>query len=438
MGLLSNLFKSSPPIVEQNIQFGRFTDASKSPDKYLSWDKALTEFENEKYIQSYVHFFDYLCNDKGDNVQYKLHQGILSFIIYQGSIVIEGIADYKKFFATARIVETELNNLPLMRYLLEANYELKFTKYGIEDEKYVTLIFDTMVEDSTPHKLYQALKELATEADRKDDILLNRFKGLMPLTRNHIRLISNSEIQTKFDTFTLWIDTTLDHAMNGTLHAQEYPGAISFLLLDLVYKIDYLIKPEGIIKEKLAFCHEIYFDDNVTSVHDKNRIIIEKIIEIRSYPIEVVGRQLYDVNSTFGMSKPEGNKMLLSIIDAQQKDLAWYGSQHPEPYAKAICGYIIGHSLYAYALPDVIMTLLHFYYKVMYSDFFTQLKFSPTFDIKLASKEIKKQLAVYLKSWREGAYPDAALDIKLLDFSSESNFAQSYIFMLTTLKYEQI
>jgi hypothetical protein len=435
MGLLTNLFKPKSPPVEPNIQFGRFTDATKSQDKYLAWDKAIGDFESEKYLQSYTYFFEYLYNESHRNLSYKLIHGVLHFSILQGSIIIEGVADYKKFFAKANIVKTKPNNLPLMRYLLELNYDLKYTKYALDSDLNVVLIFDTLVEDSSPHKLYQALKELAMEADRKDDLFLNKFGNLDSIPRTHTPPLSQGEMYAKYQFVQQEINKTLHQIDNSKLAPQEYPGAITYLILDLVYRIDFLVKPEGIIKERLMYCHELYFDDTTTPVHDKNRLMVERLQQILAISYEELVHQLYTVNSTFGTSKPEGNNMVMSIIEAQQKDLSWYGCHHPDPYARAICGYIIGHCLYAYALPEPTKALLIFFYRVQYDTFYGELGFEPRLGISRSVTEIKSKLSLMVKTWQESTYPDLKVDLKALKYENDLSFAQSYIYMLTTLQY---
>jgi hypothetical protein len=230
------------------------------------------------------------------------------------------------------------------------------------------------------------------------------------------------------------IDLTLDQIEHSKLVPQEFPGAVTFLILDLVYKIDFLVNPEGIIKESLLYCHELFFDDATTAIYDKNRMMLQRIRQMKALTIDEVSKQLYNVNSTFGTSKPEGNQMVMTIIEAQQKDLSWYSNNHPEPYTQAICGYIVGYSLHAYALPAPMKSLLIFYYKVIYDEFFAQLGFSPRYSLGSNKSDIKPRLMQIVKEWNETAYPDLTLDVKLLNVDSKHSFALTYVQMLTTLK----
>jgi hypothetical protein len=433
MRIFSRLFSTQKlPSVSPEIQFGRFSDAEKSAINYQHWDRAVDAFENEKYIQSYIDFLSFLKNDFRQNIVYSVHQGILKFELFQGSKIVAGEANHNKFRAIAKIVKAPNPSLPLMRSLLETNYALKYTKYVIDEDQNISLIFDTFVEDSSPHKLYQALKELATEADRRDDVLIKKFDNLEAINVSHLRQISDHEKRTKYEFLKEQIQLTLSHVHTGSLKSQEYPGAISFLLLDLMYKIDFLIKPECHIKEKITECHSLFFEDSISSVHDKNRSIIEIINEIDQFSYDTITQEFYDVNSTFGISKPEGNNVLQAIIEAQQKDLNWYINNHPNPYASAICGYTIGYSLYSFAMPEPLRETLVIFYKSIYCEYYAKLGFSPTHSFG------NKDFANYLKKSLKNVMAENdnfKLDVSKLKFDDMAIFCASYIDMLRTIKY---
>ncbi len=99
MNIFSKLFKQDSKPSDPEMQFGRFTDTYKSDEKYKSWDKAIDNFDNEKYLAAYTHFFDFLSNDAASNVNYKQSNGKISFSIYQGSKIIEGEVNYQFFRA---------------------------------------------------------------------------------------------------------------------------------------------------------------------------------------------------------------------------------------------------------------------------------------------------------------------------------------------------
>ncbi len=103
--------------------------------------------------------------------------------------------------------------------------------------------FDTELSTATPNKLYYGLKELATKADKQDDLLLSEFGFLQPVDTDHINQLPEQEKEVKYDFLQKWIRSTLEYI--ETLDPEKFSGGISYLLLTLVFRIDYLISPEG-------------------------------------------------------------------------------------------------------------------------------------------------------------------------------------------------
>ncbi len=438
MKFFSRLFLKKEQTPEPDIQFGRFTDSYKSDEKYVSWDKSNEFFESEKYISSYTNFLDFLTIENLRNVMYTQHQGVIRFTIYQGSKIISGVADHVKFMAEAKIAVMKKRHLGLMRLLLDENFDLKYSRYSINDQNCICLKFDTYVEDGSPHKLYQALKELATVADRKDDVLMQTFEDLEAINYHHTRQISEYEKKLKFDYFKSQTTLVLQELDHGKLNAFMYPGGISFLLLDLLYKIDFLIKPEGNIMETIHDCHDLFFNDNITVVHDKNKQIIRSVRNFEKIEFSDFAKELYEVNSTFGNSVPDGHQRLVEIIDAQMADFEWYYENKYFNYSKAICGYVIGFSLYSYSLPEPTKDFLKLYYRIVYHDFFNNLGFSYDF---IANNTFNRSAIVhYIKSIidkNKDRYTGLKVDVKLLNFSDEYLFCRSFLNMLSSMIYPE-
>ena len=438
MGLFSKIFNSFHDKPEPDIQFGRFTDSYKSDEKYKQWDASIDFFENEKYISAYNQFLDFISSDTHKNVQFSVNTGKIQFSIYQGSKIITGEADYSKFKAEAKIVKVQKLNVGLMRYLLEQNFNLKYTKYAIDGDNCICLVFDTFVEDGSPHKIYQALKELATEADRKDDVLIDRFEDLLPINFNHTRQLSLEEKKAKFEFIKTKVSIVINELDHGGLNPNVYPGGVSFLLLDVLYSIDYLIKPEGYVMETIKECHDTYFTDKMTNVHDKNKKILEKVKTIGEVNFAQLEKELYEVNSTFGSSMPEGHKRLSEIIAAQMTDLDWYIENNYKVYAQAICGYIVGFSLYSYVLPEVSKALLKLYYRITENVYFNSIGFRDNFEVNgrisktNVIRSIKKIFLTYVSK-----DSGIKIDTNYLDFKDKCVFSKSYLMMINNMYYPE-
>ena len=435
MSIFSKFFSQNPKSSDPEIQFGRFTDTNKPPEKYKSWDYAVENFDNEKYLVAYTHLLDFMSNTEKSNVSYTLQNGILTFKIHQGSKIIEGEANTKLFSACAKIVLAENPPLGLMRILLENNFDLKYARYAFDESNCICLKFDTFVEDGSPHKIYDALKELATEADKKDDVIISKFDGLSPINRHHTRDVSTEEINSKYHYFKQTLTSVLNEINNGTINAFLYPGAISYLILNFIYKIDFLIKPEGNILEQINLIHKKFFNDTITSVHDKNKEMIRLIREFEKISFDEFASEIYEVSSTFGTSVPEGHQRLVEIIDAQINDFDWYCDNNFPVIAQAICGYTIGYSLYSFALPDPTKSLLKLYYSITENQLFQALHFKDDYvssDQKFNKSKITSAIKEIIKD-NEEKYGKISVDLSVLKFENTCTFCKSYLSLLKTI-----
>lgn len=439
MSIFSKFFSQNPKSPDPEIQFGRYTDTNKPPEKYKSWDYAVENFDSEKYLVAYTHLLDFMSNSEKTNLSYTLQNGILLFNIQQGSKIIEGEANTKIFSARAKIVRAENPPLGLMRLLLENNFDLKYARYAFDESDCICLKFDTFVEDGSPHKIYDALKELATEADKKDDVIISKFEGLYPINRHHTREVSAEEIHSKYQFFRQALTNVLNEINNGSINTFLYPGAISYQILNFIYKIDYLIKPEGNILEQINLIHKKFFNDTITSIHDKNKEMIRLIREFEKISFDEFASEIYEVSSTFGTSVPESHQRLIEIIDAQTTDLEWYCDNNFSVIGQAICGYTIGYSLYSFALPDPTKALLKLYYSITENQLFQALHFNNVYissDQKFNKSKITSAIKEIIKA-NEEKYGKISVDLSVLNFENTCTFCKSYLSLLKSITYHE-
>jgi hypothetical protein len=440
MKIFSNFFKKADTSIEPKMQFGRYSDTYKSEDKYQKWDKAIEFFNAEKYLQSYTCFLEFLADDSVSNLKHQNANGKITFEFLQGSKVILGEADVHHFKAESKIAKIDVPHIGMMRKLLEENFELKYSRYAIDEDNCLCLAFDTFVEDGAPHKIYQALKEVATVADRKDDVLLDEFTDLKTINDQHTIAASENEIHLKFDYFKSECRLLIHKLDNTKLNTLLYPGGISFLLLDFFYKIDYLVKPEGPLLAYINEIHTMYFENNIMTVHEKNKKMIHFLREFEHYNIMKFSKEIYNVNATFGNAIPGEQQRFSEIYDAQMNDFDWYFDNGHYEICNAICGYIVGYTLYSYAMPEPTKALLTLYYKITERKIFKDLGFKDLFyksDDTYNHKEVLNSLKNICIQYLE-KYGKITLPTKMLDFTNEIVFRKSYILMIKNISYQDL
>ena len=430
MSIFKNIFNKS--VGDPDIKFGRYSDSYKEETKYDAWDIALELYEDEKYLKSFIYFLEYLRDDDVGNVIIdRSVEGKISYQIFQGSKQITGYATQKKLYAEAKIAKATDLELGLLRRMVEKNYGLEYSRYALDDDDCITMVFDTNSLDASPYKLYYALKELATNADKQDDILVSEFKSLERVNTGHIRTISEKEKQVKFDFLKSSIKVMSDIIDNGSLNMVHYPGAASYLILDLVYKLDFLIKPEGVTMEQIERIHNTFFNNKTLSAQRKNELMRKELMLMLKIEKEAFFEEIYEVLSTFGITLPSGHERLRSLIDSDLNNMDWYVDNRHHEVALSVTGYIVGYSLFNFALPAPDRELLILYYKIFNQDFFRKLGFEVAFinEGVLDKKSILKAVKT-IKSKYQANYPNLKMDTRILNFDSDVSFAKSFLIML--------
>jgi hypothetical protein len=132
----------------------------------------------------------------------------MDFEFVQGSKKVGVHFSEDKVIAESYIARFDKLSIPFMRRLLEINYTLYYSRFAIKDDK-ILMKFDSNIFDCSPNKLYFALKELATKADKQDDLLLDEFSVLHNMDDGTIENFPDEIKEIKYKYFHKWIFDTV-------------------------------------------------------------------------------------------------------------------------------------------------------------------------------------------------------------------------------------
>ncbi len=435
MAFFERLFGTEKTIEQPDIRFGRYSDIYHTAGQDESFDQAVKYFEGENFLAAYKSFFDYLRNEKEDNINVWEDAGEIKFELYQGSKKIVGFGNATKLYAEAKIAKVKTLQASFMRRLLEKNYELKYSRFTITPENEISIIFDTYTIDGSPFKLYAALKELATNADKQDDLLLDEFEALEQVELHVKRALPNWEKEIKYNYIVQEIKATFDEIDNGKLNTLQYPVAITYLLLYLCYKLDYLTKPEGYMMEALERTHRVAFEQDGKNVAQKNQQLRKEFQQLLDRPKEKYFKEMYEVRATFGITAPIDHQKVVQVIDQELPHMQWYVENGHEKIALSIPGFIAGRCLFYFAVPKPDKDLFHLLIQILEPDYFRQLGFHCCYkNGVLDEKNIKKCIREITEINQE-KYPHFHPDLKILNFKSLPVFAASYCKMVRGLEF---
>ncbi len=427
-----------------NIRFGRYSDAHKTLEKYDSWTRSTTFFEEKNYLQAYLEFFNYLLDDDESNLSYDVIQTNkddfkIEFTLQQGSKIVRGFANSEEFVGEVKLVKTKNNlHIALGRRLMEMNYTLLYSGFSLDKDGVIWIRFTTNTVDSFAGKLYNGLREIATRSDAQDDLLLNEFTNLLEaIDDKHIEFLPKKQQEVKLHFLKKWIKETVEQIQK--LNPQQLASAISYMLLTLLYRIDYLLTPEGTMTAMLEDIHKVIFYDQNRQPIERNSYAINQFEKIIALSDEELLPNFYETKSTFGIAKPAYQQEMKEVVEKQIQAAFWFDKNNQEEFTPFVFEYIAGYSLFNYGLSRPTKEFLHLYFQILYPDFFEALGAKHTFsekngkEIKLQKNLITKRIAFILETWEE-MYPNLYEKKTKLSYKEFINFSSDYFSFVKELK----
>ena len=412
---------------------GRYSDNNKSIKQAAHWTDAENLFKEKKYYECIDAFFRYLKDEQVDNVVYQKTDSGFTFLIYQGSKIIRGTGNPDHLHAKTTLAKMPQPSVPVMRRLLENNYLLFYSRFSLDDEKLV-MQFDSEIATANPNKLYYALKELCTTADKQDDLLIQDFALLETFENDHVIPISENEKQLKYDQIHKWINEALDAIKD--LETEKHSGAITFLILALVYRIDYLATPEGGLMLELEKIQGIFFRKDNLSAMEKNRLMLAGIEKFRQHTKEEFFNSFFKSVSTFSIRAPKSHQAIRESITAANKNVPWNRDNNYPEIGRQVSEYGIAFCQYSYSLPKPVSELFQLFMQVNYPDYFTALGLETEYynipDNRFKTVEIESCIESIIQRWKN-KYTKLSFPSNKLKYDNLMEFNFSYTNILADL-----
>lgn len=444
MGFLGKLFNLGKADEEAEIQqpasvqikMGRYSDNNKTLVKTQKWYEAEDLYKAKKLNESIEAFFDYLRDEEEDNVRLtKKGEGEYTFEIYQGTKIVQGEINSNEIAAHVSLAQMEKGLIPVMRRLLEMNYSLFYSRYALHETR-LCMLFDSLRDVASPNKLYHGLKELATKADKQDDLLVSDFASLKAIDDSHVMPFSEEEKEVKYKYFRFWIETTMKKIED--LNQDSFSGGIAYLFLALIYKLDFLITPEGKLLHELEKINSIYWlnKEEKTTV-ERNQLLKSAFQKILDWDKAEVLKYFYRAKSTFATNAPKPQSVLEDSIKSAYDNMLWYKDNKHTDIANSILEYGISFCQYSYSLPQPVSDLFTLFMHINYYAFFEELGFTEKYydGTQFRIPEIKNKIRSIITRFRE-KYQLLQFDAERLNFSSLIDFNISFLKQIEEFNFE--
>ncbi len=430
--------EASPFAGLEGIRFGRYSDNNKSLEKTQSWYRAEEQYKAKDYMAALDAFFEYIADDAAGNVQRSADGNGYRFEIVQGSRVVRGSYDAERILAVAPVAVMQKPATAVMRKLLELNYTLYYTRYAMDAEHTLCMVFDSPLGMASPNKLYYGLRELAKSADRQDDLLIADFDSLQPAGDNRSALVPAGEAAVKYRYFRKWIAATLDEV--STLNADSFAGAIAYAYLTLLYRVDFLITPESKLMAELEAISNLYWNrkDEVPIV-ERNALMKEAIRKLLDFPEDSFRKSLQRSIATFSIVAVPPMDKVRENVQSANKDAQWYVENKYPGLALAINEYGMVYSQFSYSMPRVLTELLQLYMAVLHADFFRELGLKEAFYDRESKTLFKSRITAavdaIIEPWKD-KYQSLRWDHSRINYNGLWEFAYSFSEHFVTLNLE--
>jgi hypothetical protein len=427
--------KQELPKTKPNIRFGRFTDAYKTTKQLAHWENARVAFEQDDFFVSCKELLRYISDERENNVSWNENEKDVSFTIIQGSQKIIGNFNHTMLSAEVAIAKASSLNVGLLRRLIDQTTTLSYTSYALTPDNVIVIRFSTSAADGSPYKVFFGLKEMATNADKQDDLLLHDFETLKIVDESLRIGISEDEKNIKYAFWVAEIQNTFLNLEKLKVKIEQQPKTASYLMLDTIYKIEYLICPEGYTSDMLEQAQFQYFLNDNKNIEQKNSALKKTLQQLVELPQEVFYKEMYRTKATFGVAQAVSHDAFIQQLDSELPQIDWYIRSEQERVSEAICNNIVGFCSLNCTLPKPVQALFHLYFEILEADFFQKIGFNASYykDDKSFNVQNIKAALQFITEENKIQYPQCKPSTETIDFSARTLFAKSYLMMIRNL-----
>ena len=424
-----------------DVNFGRGINASINPDEEELFNKSYQAFEQKNTLDAYAYFFESLINFTNDvsneNIIMKRVDDALEFEMYQGSSRIEGKITQDTLYAEVVLVKSKDASVALKRYVLERNYQLTYANY-FSDAEYIKLKLYLDNITLSPQKIFFPLREIALNSDFDKEHIVSEFPEIELEDIGHIKSPQEKEVRIKYEYIQNLIKEIDTKVL--TLPTNDNSGMQSFLYLNILLKIDYLLVPKYKIYQQLSKKIQAYFANEQAVLESKNEELKKYVEKIAKLSFEEFSKNFYNAKYTFNPIEKSSYDELVAFISQSQDKIKWYKNNRYPQVISTIYQYIAFYSLYNYGINSVIKELLHTLVIIQHASYFESLGCEKLYDLE---KQSLNKRAVISKlqdivSKHQEKYKNLTIFTDDLNFASLDEFSYSYYNMLKNLDFEEL
>jgi len=434
-----NFFETDTPLLKH--YFGRGINASPVKNEEELYNNSYNAFEKKEILDAYEYFFksleNFSHNSSNNNIKITRNHTKLEFKIYQGTAKIVGNITQEHLYAEVILIKQEHAHVALKRYILERNYQLTYSNYSADDNYIKLKLFHNNI-TMNPQKIFYPIRELALNSDFDKEFMRSEFPDIKLQDIEHIEKLDEDEVKIKYSFLKKWIEDIENKI--ATLPSNDNAGMQSFICLNILFKIDYLIVPKYEIYQNISKKVQSYFNDETVSTEAKNDELRRYIDKLKNMSFEEFRKNFYNSRYTFDPSEITPQEEITTFINESLMKIRWYKNNRYNQIIPTLYRYISFYILYNYNVNPVLKSLLHTLVEIYNPEYFEALGYQTLYDKEneLFSKKViisKLEDAVTLYQKRFKSLKPFG---NKLNFSSLNEFSNSFYLQLNDLNFEEI
>ncbi len=423
-----------------SITFGKGINASLAPDEEELFKLSYEAFEKKDILNAYELFFKSLINfsdnQSNKNIILNKTDTELQFEIYQGLAKIHGSVTQQYLYAEINIIKSSEASVAIKRYLLERNYQLTYVNYFTDNGSIKLKLYQDNISLS-PQKIFFPLRELALNGEHDKEHIKSEFRDIVLEDTDHLQKIEEKYLKIKYKYLIQWIRDLEEKVL--TLPANDNSGMQSFLYLNILFKIDYLLSVKYELHHELSKKALEYFSNEHSTIESKNEELKKYTLELKELSYEEFSQNFYKAQYTFDPIDKSSYDDIVIFINESQNKIRWYKNNRYTQVIPTIYNYIAFYSLYNYGMNTTLKKLFHILIEVQNSSFFRDMSCTGLYNEqtqKLSKRSILNKIKKVLQEASK-TYASLTIDGESLNFSSLDEFSNSYYIMLKNLDFEE-
>lgn len=349
-------------------KWGHFSDINKSKHQLNQWDTCLNYFEEKKYLMGFQHLLHYIQKPNTSNVQYQVQNESIIFTIFHNQLKIEGNFNLENLKVSLPIAKLYQKPLPLLRKILTLNYDLSYSRFVLQDNLLVIKGFLTSIEYN-PYLIYNLIQEIALKGDIViNGILSDKAKGDklegVEILKDFNTFTDTQILETKWNLLNQWITKTLQRS--NEIGSKGIAGGVSYLLLNLAYRIDYFLAPTGPLQTSIEKIHNDFFADDNLTTEEKNKKMIETFSFIQN-KLKNFPKQFLFTQAPYSFSFTANAKIeaMISHLAKSLENYVWYQDNNYPDIALECFEYGILYNTFSYKIPAVLEDLFELFLAIL-------------------------------------------------------------------------